>query len=135
MDILQKQQVDIDIANIEASANTFVNAINAAIFSLNDCHYTLWSLPDDRLTTVLQKLHDNNQLMPLFVNHNYSAVSLNEIKVKSNSEGIKAIDIAGKQFQIVDGIVSLVPLPVIEQEVIEEIIQPQIEEVYQESTI
>lgn len=132
MQLLPKQQVDIDIADIEASGDTFINAINAAIFSLNNSHKTLWSLPDDRLTAVLQKLHDNNQLMPLFGNHNYSAVALNEIKTRSNKEGIKAIDIAGREFQIIDGVVSLIAIP---QTVIEEIIEEQIEEAYQELTI
>ena len=132
MELIPKQQVDIDIANIEASGDTFINAVNAAIFSLNNSHKTLWSLPDDRLTAVLQKLHDNNQLIPLFMNHNYSAVALNEIKTRSNKEGIKAIDIAGREFQIIDGVVSLIATP---QTVAEEIIEEQIEEVYQEPII
>jgi hypothetical protein len=120
MNLTTKQQIDIDIANIEASATTFLNAVNAAIHSLNDSHQVFWSLPDDRLTAVLQKLYDNDQLMPLFVNHEYSAAALNEIKNRSNSEGVTAITVATREFQIIDGIVSLIAKPTIEPEVIVE---------------
>jgi hypothetical protein len=118
MNLITKQQIDIDIANIEASATTFLNAVNAAIHSLNNSYQVFWSLPDDRLTAVLQKLYDNNQLMPLFANHEYSAKALNEIKNRSNGEGITAIAVAAREFEIVDGVVSLIIKPVIEPEVI-----------------
>lgn len=130
MNLIPKQQVDIDIANIEASANTFTNAINAAIFSLNNSHQALWSLPEDRLTAVLQKLYDNNELLSLFADHNYSAVSLNEIQVRSkNITANKAIDTAGRDFQIVDGVVSLVPIAeVIVEQLIEESVEQSVEQ-------
>jgi hypothetical protein len=118
MNLITKQQIDIDIANIEASATTFLNAVNAAIHSLNNSYQVFWSLPDDRLTAVLQKLYDNNQLMPLFANHEYNAKALNEIKNRSNGEGITAIAVAAREFEIVDGVVSLIIKPVIEPEVI-----------------
>jgi hypothetical protein len=118
MNLITKQQIDIDIASIEASATTFLNAVNAAIHSLNNSYQVFWSLPDDRLTAVLQKLYDNNQLMPLFANHEYSAKALNEIKNRSNGEGITAIAVAAREFEIVDGVVSLIIKPVIEPEVI-----------------
>ena len=118
MNLITKQQIDIDIANIEASATTFLNAVNAAIHSLNNSYQVFWSLPDDRLTAVLQKLYDNNQLMSLFANHEYSAKALNEIKNRSNGEGITAIAVAAREFEIVDGVVSLIIKPVIEPEVI-----------------
>jgi ribonuclease PH len=108
MNLTTKQQIDIDIASIEASATTFLNAVNAAIHSLNDSHQVFWSLPDDRLTAVLQKLYDNNQLLSLFANHEYSATSLNEIKSRANSKGCEAIAAAGREFQIVNGVVSLI---------------------------
>jgi len=107
MNLITKQQIDIDIANIEASATTFLNAINAAIHSLNNSHQVFWNLPDDRLTAVLQKLYDNNQLMSLFANHEYSATALNEIKIRANSKGCEAIAVAGREFQIVNGVISL----------------------------
>lgn len=118
MNLTTKQQIDIDIANIEASANTFLNAVNAAIHSLNDSYQVFWNLPDDRLTAVLQKLYDDNQLMPLFTNHEYSVATLNEIKTKANSEGVVAIAGAAREFEIVDGVVSLLTKPAIEPEVI-----------------
>jgi ribonuclease PH len=118
MNLTTKQQIDIDIANIEASATTFLNAVNAAIHSLNDSHQVFWNLPDDRLTAVLQKLYDHDQLLSLFANHEYSAKALNEIKSRANSEGVVAIAVAAREFEIVDGVVSLIIKPVIEPEVI-----------------
>jgi ribonuclease PH len=115
MNLITKQQIDIDIASIEASATTFLNAVNAAIHSLNNSHQVFWNLPDDRLTAVLQKLHDNNQLLSLFANHEYSAKALNEIKSRANSEGVVAIAVAAREFEIVGGIVAL-KQPVVELE-------------------
>jgi hypothetical protein len=120
MNLTTKQQIDIDIASIEASATAFLNAVNAAIHSLNDSHRVFWSLPDDRLTAVLQKLYDNNQLLSLFANHEYSAAALNEIKSRANGEGVTAIAVATREFQIIDGILSLIAKPTIEPEVIVE---------------
>jgi hypothetical protein len=126
MNLITKQQIDIDIASIEASATTFLNAVNAAIDSLNNSHRVFWSLPDDRLTAVLQKLYDNNQLLSLFANHEYSATALNEIKSRANVEGITAIAVAGKEFQIVDGVVSLIVKEVIIEPEPEIIVEPQV---------
>ena len=126
MNLITKQQIDIDIASIEASATTFLNAVNAAIDSLNNSHRVFWSLPDDRLTAVLQKLYDNNQLLSLFANHEYSATALNEIKSRANVEGIAAIAVAGKEFQIVDGVVSLIVKEVIIEPEPEIIVEPQV---------
>lgn len=113
MNLITKQQIDIDIASIEASATTFLNAVNAAIDSLNNSHQVFWSLPNDRLTAVLQKLYDNNQLLSLFANHEYSATALNEIKSRANAKGVIAIAVAARKFQIVDGVVSLIVKEVI----------------------
>ena len=126
MNLITKQQIDIDIVSIEASATTFLNAVNAAIDSLNNSHRVFWSLPDDRLTAVLQKLYDNNQLLSLFTNHEYSATALNEIKSRANAEGITAIAVAGREFEIVDGVVSLIVKEVIIEPEPEIIIEPQV---------
>jgi hypothetical protein len=120
MNLITKQQIDIDIASIEASAATFLNAVNAAIHSLNNSHQVFWSLPDDRLTAVLQKLYDSDQLMPLFVNHEYGATALNEIKTRTNSEGVTAIAGAAREFQIVDGVVSLITKEAVDSFVIQD---------------
>lgn len=107
MQLTPKTQVDIDIANIEECIKTFANSINASIFTLNNTYNSLWSLPDERLKNVLQKLYDSNKLEEVFINHNFSATSLNGIQLKSNPDGIKAIDVAGREFEIVDGVISL----------------------------
>jgi ribonuclease PH len=120
MNLITKQQIDIDIASIEASATTFLNAVNAAIHSLNNSHQVFWSLPDDRLTAVLQKLYDNDQLLSLFTNHEYGATALNEIKTRANGNGIVAISGAAREFEIIDGIVYLITKPTIENVITED---------------
>jgi hypothetical protein len=131
MNLITKQQIDIDIANIEAWATTFLNAVDAAIHSLNNSHQVFWNLPDDRLTAVLQKLYDHDQLLSLFANHEYSAKALNEIKSRANSEGVVAIAVAAKEFEIVDGIVTLKqhvvvePELIVEPQVVEEVVNPE----------
>lgn len=107
MQLITKSQVDIDISNIEDSIRSFINAINASIFTLNNTYNALWSLPDERLRNVLQKLYDESKLIEVFTNHNFSASSLNAIQLKSNPSGPKAIDVAGREFEIVNGVVTL----------------------------
>jgi hypothetical protein len=94
------------------------------------------------LTAVLQKLYDNNQLLSLFTNHEYSATALNEIKSRANSEGVTAIAVAGREFEIVDGVVSLIvkevitpePEIIVEPQVIEEVITPEPEIITEETS-
>lgn len=110
MTIIPKTQTEIDIQTIEEASATFSNAVNSAIFTLNLAYDALWKLPDDRLVAVLQKLYDAGKLIELFVNHNFSAVNLNEIQDKAGADGPRAIAVAGREFTIVDGIISLLPL-------------------------
>lgn len=111
MNIIPKTQIEIDIQAIEDASATFSNAVNAAIFTLNLAYDALWKLPDDRLVAVLQRLYDAGKLMELFTDHNFSAVNLNEIQDKAQASGQRAIAVAGREFTIVDGVISLVPLP------------------------
>lgn len=112
MNLTNKSQTDIDIQAIEDATNTFVNALNAAIFTLNLAYDALWKLPDDRLVAVLQRLYETNTMMELFDDHNFSAVNLNEIQDRTHESGPKAAAILGREFIInSEGIVSLVYPP------------------------
>ena len=57
-------------------------------------------------------------MIPLFVNHEYGATALNEIKTRANGDGVVAIAGAAREFKIIDGVVSLVIKPTVEPEVI-----------------
>jgi len=111
MQILTKTQTELDIENIEHATETFINSLNAAIFTLNLCYDALWKLPDNRLVNVLQKLYDLGKLQDVFTDHYISATSLNLIQEKAGYTGQSAYAVAGREFQIVDGIVSLVYPP------------------------
>lgn len=129
MNILLKTQTELDIENIEHATETFINSLNAAIFTLNLCYDALWKLPDDRLVNVLQKLYDLGKLQELFEDHYISATSLNLIQEKAGYSGQSAYAVAGKEFQIIDGVVSLVypPTPeVVVEPIPNEIINPEI---------
>lgn len=125
MIILQKSQTELDILNIENTINNFSNSLNAAILTLNVAYDALWKLPDDRLVAVLQRLYDTNTMMELFEDHNFSAVNLNEIQDRTYESGLKAIAVVGREFTIVDGIISLVYPPAPESPPITE--QPIVE--------
>lgn len=111
MTIIPKTQTEIDIQSIEEASATFSNAVNAAIFALNLAYDTLWALPDDRLTAVLQRMYDAGKLIELFTDHNFSAVNLNEIQDKAGASGPRAIAVAGREFTIIEGVIVLTPLP------------------------
>ncbi len=118
MQLLTKTQTELDIENIEHATSTFVNSLNAAIFTLNLCYDSLWKLPDDRLINVLQKLYDLGKLQELFEDHYISATGLNLIQEKAGYTGQSAYAVAGREFEIVDGVISLVYPP--EPEIIAE---------------
>jgi hypothetical protein len=121
MQLLNKTQVEKDIENITAASDTFANALNAAIFTLNLCYDALWKLPDDRLRDALQKLLDDGKLQSLFEDHNFSATSLNAIKQKGEYSGYTAYDAIGREFTIdANGVVTVTPIPeVVSETVIE----------------
>lgn len=112
MQILTKTQTELDIENIEHSTETFINSLNAAIFTLNLCYDALWKLPDDRLVNVLQKLYDLGKLQDVFNDHYISATSLNLIQEKAGYAGQSAYAVAGREFKIENGIISLILAPV-----------------------
>jgi hypothetical protein len=99
MKLKQRTQTEIDIENIEKSAETFLLATKSAICSLNDAYHLVWSLPEDRLLAVLQDLLDNGKLTELLNNHLFAATCLNEILSRVGENG-GAISVAAKQFSV-----------------------------------
>ena len=108
MNLKDKTQLDIDIEAIEQGADTFLRSIKSAIFSLNNAYDQVWSLPNDRLQSVLQYLYNNNKLQILLENHYFAATSLNEIMDRGGSTGTNAISIKGREFTIDNNIVTIV---------------------------
>jgi hypothetical protein len=109
MKLISKTQTELNIEEIEKSAEMFANAINTAIVTLNLSYEKLWNLPDDQLESVLNTLAQNNKLQSLFENHNFAANSLNSIAEKVGSVPTNAINFLGRELKFDDnGIISIV---------------------------
>lgn len=105
--ITTKTQLQQDINAIENTATSVALAVNAAIHALNISHSTLWTLPADRLTAILQHLYNENLLLEVFEKHHNAANKLNEIAVSADS-GARAIDTPGQNIKIENGVVTIV---------------------------
>jgi hypothetical protein len=121
MNLLNKTTTDRHILQIERYVQKTNRLISAAISSLNSGHSYLWSLPDDELLSVLQSLHDSGNLVGLFTNHYLTATSLNTIQDNTGASGVRAIAVAGRNVEIVDGTVSFVAPPEPEEQPEEDI--------------
>lgn len=109
MKLTTKTQTEINIEEIEKSAEMFANAINTAIVTLNLSYGKLWDLPDDQLESVLNTLAQNGKLQPLFEDHNFAANSLNSIAGKIGGIPSNAINFLGRELKFDDnGTISIV---------------------------
>jgi hypothetical protein len=110
MNLREKTQLDLDIEQIEQSADTFLRSITSAITTLNDAHKGVWSLPDNRLQAVLQYLSNVKKLQPLLENHHFAATYLNSILQRSDIQTPTAITTVSKPYILnEDGSVVLAP--------------------------
>jgi uncharacterized protein YdcH (DUF465 family) len=108
MKLTAKTQTELNIEEIEKSAETFANAVNTAIVTLNLSYNKLWDLPNDQLEDVLNALAQNSKLQSLFEDHNFAANSLNSIAEKIGNISNTAINTLGKELQIDNGVVSII---------------------------
>ena len=102
MKLTTKTQTELNIEEIEKSAETFANAINSAIVTLNLSYSKLWDLPDDQLESVLNTLAQNDKLQSLFEDHNFTANALNSIAEKVGNISEIARNTLGRQLNIDD---------------------------------
>jgi hypothetical protein len=110
MKLTNKTQTELNIETIEKSAETFANAINAAIYTLNESYKTLWDLPNNELEQILNILSQNGKLQTLFEDHNFAANSLNLIAEKIGGIYETAINFPKKQLHIDDsGYITVIP--------------------------
>lgn len=111
MNLIQKTSTTEHLLKLEKISAKTNQLVNAAIMSLNDGYKYLWSLPDDQLQSVLQALLDNGKLVELFETHYFAATSLNGIQDASGVSGNRAIAVAGREFTVDNGTVTVIPLP------------------------
>jgi hypothetical protein len=114
--ITNKTQVQKDISKIDQFADSTILAAAAFAHSLNNSYNSLWSLPDDRLLTILQAMYDEGTLMKVFSDHNYAATSVNNILKNGGYENVTAYDKAPRELVITDGVLSFKPDPIVVEE-------------------
>ena len=110
MDIVNKTQLQQDLEQIQLDAVRSEEAIETAISKLNDTHRNFWNLPDDRLQAVLQHMVDGGILDAMFTAHLNTATALNALASDLDLNK-RAIVGASREFTVVDGSVTLTPLP------------------------
>ena len=114
MNINNKTQLQQDLESIQNKIDSSEDAIAIAIDRLNDARKYFWSLPDDRLSGVLQHLHDNNELNDLFISHSGYAVDLNSL-AETHTEITKRAAVGrSRDYTITDGVIELAD-PVVEE--------------------
>lgn len=114
MNINNKTQLQQDLESIQNKIDYSEDAIGIAIDRLNDARKYFWALPDERLSGVLQHLHDSDELNDLFIAHSGYAVDLNSI-AEDHTEIVKRAAIGrSRDYTITDGEVELAD-PVVEE--------------------
>ena len=111
MNIVNKTQIEQDLEQIQKLADRAQQYITVSANSINKSFNAFWSLPDDRLQTLLQDLVDRDMLTGIFASHELAATSINAILADIGYEGSLCKTVPTREFSIEDGKVVVVPLP------------------------
>ncbi len=115
MKLQQKTTLQQNIEKIETANNTTLLAVSAAVSALNNSYKSFWNLPDAELLELLQYLFDNDKLQEVFVKHYNAATALNAILASAGYGGSLAIATAAREFEVTDGVISLVEAKLADQ--------------------
>ena len=110
MNITNKTQNEKNLDALEKRVNKATLALIQTANALNDAYTCVWSLPDEGLRELLQTLHDNNKLQGVFDIHAQSAASVNALLDAIDYNGVRAKEGAGREYTIVDDVISVNPL-------------------------
>lgn len=108
--LLPMAQVDRDIASINQSAAGTAYYGQLLVAALNKAHAAVWSLPDDRLAAVLDRL-GADQVAALIALHSQTAAALNASLDAAGDTGPRALVNPSREFSWNGNTVVLVPLP------------------------
>jgi len=107
--LVPQTQLEADLSNISRAANSTTWYGQLLVQSLNSAHSAVWSLPDDRLTAVLNHLGEQ-AVTGLVALQSATASALNQSLDAAGDAGPRAIVQAGREFSWDGGSVVLVPL-------------------------
>ena len=109
--LVPQTQLEQDLSNITRAANGTTYYGQLLVQSLNAAHAAVWSLPDDRLTAVLNHL-GADQVAALIALHSQTAAALNLSLDAAGDTGARAIVSPGREYTIAaDGTITVTPLP------------------------
>ena len=109
--LVPQTQLEQDISSISRAAAGSTYYGQLLVTSLNNAHASVWSLPDDRLTAVLNHLGEQ-AVTGLVQLQSATATALNQSLDAAGDTGPRAVVQPGRQFSWDSGSVVLVPLPV-----------------------
>lgn len=107
--LVPQTQLEADMANIARAASGTTYYGQLLVTSLNNAHSSVWSLPDDRLTAVLNHLGEQ-AVTGLVQLQAGTAAALNQSLDAAGDTGPRATVQPGRQFSWNGGSVVLVPL-------------------------
>ena len=108
--LLPMPQLDRDIAAINQAAAGTSYYGQLLVTALNNAHAAVWTLPDDRLAAVLNRL-GADQVAALIALHSQTAAALNASLDAAGDTGARAIVSPGREYTIAaDGTISLEPV-------------------------
>lgn len=109
--LLPMPQVDRDIAAINQAALGTTYYGQQLVTALNNAHAAVWSLPDDRLAAVLNRLGPD-QVAALITLHSQTAAALNASLDAAGDTGSRAIVNPGREYTVAaDGTITVTPRP------------------------
>ena len=109
--LVPQTQLEQDLSNITRAANGTTYYAQLLVQSLNAAHAAVWSLPDDRLTAVLNRL-GADQVAALIALHSQTAAALNASLDAAGDTGARARVSPGREYTIAaDGTITVTPLP------------------------
>lgn len=111
MKLIEKTQLQSDIENLEKRISKTLSALEFTASQLNLAYKSVWDLPDARLQELLQTLINSGKFEEIFSIHAKSAAYINEL-VDAAGGKLKALEGAGREYTIIDGVVAIPPLPV-----------------------
>ena len=95
--LVPQTQLESDLANITRAASSTTWYGQLLVQSLNSAHAAVWSLPDDRLTAVLNHLGEQ-AVTGLVALQSATASALNQSLDAAGDTGPRAIVQAGREF-------------------------------------
>ena len=107
--LVPQTQLEQDLSNIARAANGTTYYAQLLVQSLNAAHAAVWSLPDDRLTAVLNHLGPE-AVTGLVALQSATATALNQSLDAAGDAGSRAVVQPGREFSWDGDSVVLVPL-------------------------